>query len=135
MIDNQSTDHTRGIVSRAAAQPGSVPVRYRFGASGGQAAARNVGLAASTGRAILFTDDDVRVPSGYLLGMAEPILAGQADVICGGVRLAPHLLRSWMTPMHRSWLASTESVRPAEGGVVGANFAFGRHVLGPRPGL
>ena len=135
VVDNHSGDHTRGVVAEAAAQPGPAVVRYLFAGNGGQAAARNVGLAGSTGRAILFTDDDVRVPAGYLTGMAAPILGANADVVAGGVLLAAHLLRDWMSPMHRSWLASTESTRPADGEVVGANFAFGRHVLDRVPGF
>jgi glucosyl-dolichyl phosphate glucuronosyltransferase len=55
---------------------------------------------------------------------------GRAEAVCGGVRLAPQLMRSWMTPMHRSWLAATEWLTAGEPqSMVGANMAFSRSVL------
>jgi hypothetical protein len=38
-----------------------------------------------------------------------------------------------MTPQHRTWLASTECLDPEEPLLVGANMAFGRHVLSKVP--
>src|SRR5262245_13280281 len=68
--------------------------------------------------------------------MCEPILAGAADAVAGGVRLAPHLVRPWMQLPHRTWLASTEFLdAPAPQEMVGANMAFGRHVLASVPGF
>jgi len=128
VVDNGSTDHTAQVAAEAARTNPSI--RYVNEPRSGKSYAYNQGLAASVGRALLFTDDDVRVPPDWIESMARPILAGESDAIAGGVRIAPHLLRPWMTALHRSWLASTEYLhrtRPQE--MVGANMAFGRHVL------
>jgi GT2 family glycosyltransferase len=62
--------------------------------------------------------------------MCKPIRSGSAEAVAGGVRLARHLERPWMTPLHRTWLASTELIDPARPGeMVGANMAFSRTVL------
>ena len=37
----------------------------------------------------------------------EPIRAGAAHAVAGGVKMAPHLERPWMEPVHRYWLAET----------------------------
>ena len=128
VVDNGSSDGTADVVSGCEA--GSIPVRYIYEPRTGQAIGRNRGLVETTGEMILFTDDDVRPPLDWLSRMCEPMAQGKAVAVCGGVRLAPHLSRPWMTPLHRSWLASTEWIQP--GGVqsmVGANMAFSRKVL------
>ena len=82
----------------------------------------------------MFTDDDVRVPPNWIEGVAGPILAGEADAVCGGVRLAPHLERSWMTKRHRGWLASTEKINEKKPQTMnGANMSFSRSVLEKAP--
>jgi hypothetical protein len=96
----------------------------------------NRGIAESSGDVLLFTDDDVRVPVDWLDGMCWPVSSGKAMVVAGGVKLAPHLTRSWMTPVHRAWLASTEWI--ADGPVtslVGANMAIAREVFQQVPGF
>jgi hypothetical protein len=68
--------------------------------------------------------------------MCRPILSGRADAVAGGVALAPHLRRSWMRPLHLTWLASTEYIdRHAPQEMVSANMAVGRHVLARVPGF
>ena len=128
VIDNGSTDDTVNVV-RGARLP-NMPMRYVFEPRAGQSHARNRGLDESRGRYILFTDDDVRPPADWIAGMCAPLQAGECDAVAGGVRIAPHLLRNWMSDRDRSWLASTERINrknPSE--VVGANFAFDREVL------
>ncbi|HEX8915292.1 MAG TPA: glycosyltransferase, partial [Humisphaera sp.] len=97
----------------------------------GKSRALNAAVAASSHADVcLFTDDDVRFPPHWVSGMCGPILAGRADAVAGGVRLAPHLLRAWMEPLHRSWLASTEMMDPADPqNMVGANMAVSRRVF------
>jgi hypothetical protein len=66
--------------------------------------------------------------------MSRPILDGVAEAVAGGVRLAPHLVRPWMEPTHRAWLAETSFIDPtAPQEMVGANMAIGRHVLAKVP--
>ena len=128
VIDNGSTDGTREVVL----EPAKSGPRFRYirEATCGQSNGRNRGILESQGDFIIFTDDDVRPPRGWLDAMCAPISSGMADATCGGVRLAPHLLRPWMTGTHRSWLASTEWITPGKPeSMVGANMAFSRKVL------
>ena len=134
VIDNGSTDRTREVVENC--DMGGLPLRYIHEPRVGQTVGRNTGMAESTGEVILFTDDDVRPPAGWVIDMCEPIFQGKADAVCGGVRLAPHLIRPWMTHLHRSWLASSEWLtRGAPESLVGANMAFSRKVLERVPGF
>lgn len=134
VVDNGSTDHTAQVAS-------SVPipqlqVRYELEKEPGQCRGRNRGLACAKGDIILFTDDDVRPPADWLPGMCDPIIGGKADAVAGGVRIAPHLIRPWMTRTHRSWLASSEWLEPGSPkSMVGANMAFSREVLRRIPGF
>ncbi len=128
IVDNGSVDPTADVA--AAWAPQGFVVRYVRAACGGVAHARNAALAAATGKIILFLDDDVRPPPQWLPGMCAPILAGRADAVAGGVRLAPHLERPWMERPHRTWLADTGYLDPhAPQEFVSANMAIGRHVL------
>ena len=131
VVDNGSTDHTQAIVE-ASVFDGS-PVRRVSEQAPGLSRARNAGLRATSSDVILFTDDDVRVPDGWISGMCRPILAGEADAVAGGVhfpadyepRLSEEPFRS-----RRSWLASTENIDPHEpDSFVGANMAFSRQVV------
>lgn len=132
VVDNGSIDETAGVVR--AEHPGPLRLRYVREDRRGQCHARNRGLAETRGDFILFVDDDVRPPRDLLAGMCQPMLEHGPCGVAGGVRLAPHLLRPWMTPTHRSWLASSEwldAARPR--GMVGANMAFSREVLARVP--
>lgn len=134
VVDNGSTDHTPEVVKNSGIT--AIPVRYIVESKPGLSHGRNRGIAESTGQIILFTDDDVRPPAGWLAGMCEPILDGKADAVAGGVKIAPDLLRPWMTPMHRSWLASSEWLeRGKPQSMVGANMVFSRDVLTRVPGF
>jgi len=128
VLDNGSTDNTAEVVKSHV--PGELVVRYILESRTGKSNGLNRGLVESKGDVILFTDDDVRPPENWITGMSEPILKGQADVVAGGVKLAPHLDRPWMTSTHRSWLAATEWIdTEAPNSLVGANMAISRKVL------
>ena len=135
VVDNGSRDDTAAVVARSAVHGGlPFPVRHVFEPTPGQCHARNRGLATACGDVILFTDDDVRPPADWVETMSRPILDGETDAVVGGVVNAPHLLRPWMTQLHRACLAETARLAgdvPPE--LVGANMAFGRHVLGLVP--
>ncbi|MCC6484199.1 MAG: glycosyltransferase family 2 protein [Armatimonadetes bacterium] len=123
VVDNGSFDDTKAVVEQAPIR--AMPVRYIYEPALGLSRARNRALAEAKGDVFLFTDDDVRVPVDWIEGMCRPVLAGEADAVAGGVRLAPHLERKWMTPWHRSWYACTERLDPSEpDDMVGANMAF-----------
>ena len=128
VVDNGSTDGTRDLVQQRMARQSSL--RYVLESSPGLSRARNAGLSHSTGEIIIFTDDDIRFSKDWLRSMSEPIMTKKGDAVAGAVQLAPHLERSWMTPIHRSWLASSDRLdldHPVE--MVGANMAFARRIL------
>jgi glycosyltransferase involved in cell wall biosynthesis len=134
VVDNGSTDHTAEVVRSA--RMDKIGVRTVCEEMPGLSHGRNRGLAETTGEIVMFTDDDIRFPENWLVAMTAPVVSGAAEAVCGGVEIAPHLLRPWMTPLHRSWLASSEWLDSSEPqGMVGANMAFSRDVLRKVPGF
>ncbi len=135
VVDNASTDDTTSVID--ASTSGNVQLRYILEPRIGQSRARNRGLAEARGQAILFTDDDVRVPMGWMEAMCKPILSRQADAVAGGVILPADIERMLLaTPLsrRRGWFASTEGLDSRNPGrMIGANMAFGRHVLDTVP--
>ena len=128
VVDNASADATPEVVR--AFSLGTMPLRYVSEPRRGKGYAYNRGMAAAAGDIFLFTDDDVRPPQDWISGMCEPIRAGHADAVAGGVKLAPYLYRPWLTKKHARWLASTEFLPPGVPiNLVGANMAFSRRVL------
>lgn len=128
VADNGSTDRTPQVV--AAANVPGIRVRHESVPGIGKAHALNGGVRAARGEIILFTDDDVVPSPTWLAAMTEPILSGRADSVAGGVRLADHLDRRWMEPMHRGMLASTEGYDPQDPpSCIGANWALSRKVF------
>ncbi len=65
VVDNNSTDDTRGLTERASAQH-AFPVRYVFEPEPNRGKARNAGIAVATGYLVLFCDDDIVAPPGFL---------------------------------------------------------------------
>ena len=128
VVDNASEDETASFVR--AFKPANMSQRYLFEPRKGQNYGYNTALAAATGDVLLFTDDDVRPEGNWIEGMCRPILSGEYDVVAGGVRIAPHLMRPWMELPHRTWLASTEWLaQDGHEGMVGANMAISKRVL------
>jgi glycosyltransferase involved in cell wall biosynthesis len=72
VVDNNSGDDTREIVA-AAAQRLPVPLIYIFERRQGKAIALNTALTAISSSLILFTDDDVRLPAGWLEAAVRPL--------------------------------------------------------------
>lgn len=132
VVDNGSADHTPAVVQNCALP--ALHVRYVREEQPGLSHARNAGLHQSSGEVILFTDDDVRPPAGWLMEMSAPLLSKCADAIVGGVRLAPSLHPKRLGLFERSWLADTcvlEAGRSVY--LTGANFGFHRCVLDKVP--
>ncbi len=137
VVDNGSGDHTQAVVNEACT--GQICTRYLNEPKPGLSLARNAGLNNARGEIILFTDDDVRVPLNWVVGMAGPILKGIADAVAGGVSFpAKHneALARLKLSTGGSWFALTEKLdrnHPAR--MVGANMAFHRRVLDRIPGF
>jgi glycosyltransferase involved in cell wall biosynthesis len=127
VIDNGSADGTWDAL-RGYSHP-TLTVRRVIEERRGLCHARNRALAESDGDIIAFTDDDVRVSPNWIHSLTRPLLDGGAEAVVGGITIAPHLLRPWMTPMHRAWFASTEALDPARPAyLIGANMAFLRTI-------
>lgn len=133
VVDNGSKDGTAEVV-KGWNPPAGMNKRYVYELQPGKGHAYNAGIREAKGDILLFTDDDVRVPENWILGMIEPIESGRADAVAGGVRLAQHLMRSWMTPKMQRQLSSTVG-RGADSpwSLIGANMSFHRRVLGKVP--
>jgi glycosyltransferase involved in cell wall biosynthesis len=128
IVDNRDGEQARGVL--AANPPKALSSRVVHEPQRGLSHARNRGIAEARGRAILFIDDDVRPQPGWLEKMAAPLLSGSAVAVAGAVRLAPHLLRPWMTDRHRAWLASTERLHFDDPrNLIGANMGVAREVF------
>ncbi|MEM6552397.1 MAG: glycosyltransferase family 2 protein [Planctomycetota bacterium] len=132
VIDNGSTDHTRQVVED---QPWPhLKPNYHYDSRGGLAAARNAGLAVTDRPWVVYIDDDVSPCDGWLAAMTAPLIDGTFDAVVGTVRPAEHLRRDWMGRAVASALALNEHEAqgphpPNPPNLIGANMAFGRHVL------
>jgi glycosyltransferase involved in cell wall biosynthesis len=84
VVDNNSPDHTRQVVERAAA---SYPVRltYAFEREQGRSAALNCGFALAAGDIVVTTDDDVRVEPDWLNHIEAGLDAQQCGYVGGRV--------------------------------------------------
>ncbi len=70
VVDNGSSDATHAVAADAQAR-GALSVRYVFEAEPNRAKARNRGVALAGGELVLFCDDDVALPEGYLAAHAR----------------------------------------------------------------
>jgi glycosyltransferase involved in cell wall biosynthesis len=130
IVDNGSTDRTQEVISNINLAP--LRVRPLEEPQPGVSHAKNTALRHAKGDVLLFTDDDVRVPSEWIPKMTAPVRAEQADAVAGGVQLAPHLERSWQAddPWITSPLATTAVLDADEPQrLVGANMALSKDVF------
>lgn len=124
VVDNGSTDGTAELIRR-----GFPDIRLIREDTPGLATARNTGVRAARANAVLFTDDDVDVPSDWVDRMSAPLRAGSADVVVGGIRVADDLRRPWITPWMLQNLADYPRQQTVDPDVVGANFGARRSLL------
>ena len=127
VVDNDSVDATSAVVAEA--KLSNMTLRPLYEPRIGQSHARNLGIAEARGEVIVFTDDDLRYSPEWLEVMTQPLRDSEADAVTGAMRLAPHLERDWMGPMHRIWLAAPQQGLSADCNLVGANMAIARRVL------
>ena len=121
IVDNGSTDGTPALLAELGRDAPELVVLED--PVPGKSGALNRAMARVRGRAIVFTDDDVHVPAGWVENMAGPILDGTGDAVCGKVVLASYLDRPWLTPGLRTDLAEFLDVSGPAPGMVGANMA------------
>jgi glycosyltransferase involved in cell wall biosynthesis len=136
VVDNGSSDDTREIVDAAGATEGP-PVRYVFESRRGKSSALNTGIAISSAPILVFTDDDVEIPDGWLAAMVHPF----RETRCLGV--AGPVIARWVS-QRPSWVSDAEPRRmmaaivqysqgdrpgPTQVPPVGANCAFRREAF------
>jgi glycosyltransferase involved in cell wall biosynthesis len=84
VVDNRSADDTREVVTRAASSC-PFPVRYLFEEEEGKYAALNAGIAATSGRVIVATDDDARFERDWLAQAVRGLSRPECDFVGGRV--------------------------------------------------
>ena len=85
VIDNDSVDDTQAVLSEFAAK---LPLTYLIERTRGKSSALNTGLAHIAGDLVVFTDDDVRPKSDWLLRMREAANQNRDFAVFGG-RILP----------------------------------------------
>lgn len=88
VIDNNSTDGTRGVVARRVADF-PVRLRYLFEERQGRSSALNTGIREAEGAVLVFTDDDVRVVDGWLDAATAPLLSADKTFAYTGGPVRP----------------------------------------------
>ncbi|HTX58289.1 MAG TPA: glycosyltransferase family A protein [Verrucomicrobiae bacterium] len=88
VVDNGSADDTREVVERAAALDGPA-VRYVYEGEPNRGKARNRGAALAAGSLLVFCDDDVWLPPGWIAAHAAAHRAGKARVVNGPILNVP----------------------------------------------
>ncbi len=143
VVDNNSRDHTREVVQSLIPESGG-RLRYVFEGKQGLSNARNAGVAASRGRIVAFTDDDVRANPDWLIALGRAFDA-HPDAAYGGGKVLPMWPSdppAWLTDWFWSPLALSDY--GPEGRyvdrhdyvtIVGANLAVRREVFDAHGGF
>jgi glycosyltransferase involved in cell wall biosynthesis len=87
VADNGSTDSTRAVVERHARE--GLAVTYVFEPKANRGKARNRGVAAARGDYLVFCDDDVALPPGWLAAHAAAHAGGEPGVVNGPILNVP----------------------------------------------
>jgi glycosyltransferase involved in cell wall biosynthesis len=120
VMDNGSSDETATTVVEYARRWEKVV--YSNEPNKGLSHARNKAVKLAKGEILAWTDDDLVVTKDWLSNLIAPLVANNADCVVGRIEIASHLLRDWMKPFHRLWLA--ENIDPSVLQLIGANMAM-----------
>jgi glycosyltransferase involved in cell wall biosynthesis len=136
VVDNNSTDGTRGIIERFAGADGRV--RYIFEPQQGVSYGRNAGIREARAPLIAFTDDDVRAEPGWVAAIVRAFGEHPETDLVGGRVLPvwPAAPPVWLTRAHWAPLALVDYGEApvainAEHPIclAGANLSFRRRVF------
>ena len=81
VVDNGSSDETRGVVQSFVSR---IPVEYIREDRGGKMVALNAGIPAIAGEVVVLTDDDILVPSDWLVRYYTAMTEHREFSIFGG---------------------------------------------------
>lgn len=84
VVDNNPDGSARDAVAALAAES-AVPIRYISEPRPGISHARNAGVAAASGRYLVFLDDDQEAAAGWLVALLQAIRKYQAAVVFGRI--------------------------------------------------
>jgi glycosyltransferase involved in cell wall biosynthesis len=101
VVDNGSSDETRGVTKRAAKRA-KFPIRYVYEPEPNRGKARNRGISEAEGYLMLFCDDDVYAPPGFLA--AHEAAHNRANLVVNGpiLNVPSYKSRPKPTPAHYS---------------------------------
>lgn len=96
VVDNNSTDDTRGEVERLSRE---LPIRIRYAHESEQGLnyARNTGIRDSEGTCFSYVDDDIEVSPRWLAALHRSFVTNDADAVGGRIHLDPGVvLPKWI---------------------------------------
>lgn len=125
IIDNDSDDSTKDVVAKF--KNTAFPMRYIVEKRLGLSAARNCAVAASTSDVLMFTDDDVIVPSDWIEGVSSMFDDLSVHAVQGRIHLHDDVRKPWMEDMHLQFLAVFDY--PNANSLTGANMSVRRSSL------
>ena len=133
VVDNHPSPHVRDRISSLAAEHGPA-LRYVPEPKMGLDRSRHAGARAARAEILVYVDDDVIVPPGWLDAMLAPY--DQGDIACVGGKTVPKWHSSpppWINPI-KGWLSVLDLgddafALPLGQSVVGCNFSIRRRVL------
>lgn len=99
IVDDGSTDDTGSAVHEFAGGS-NLAIRYTHGSAGGLSAARNWAAELARGQFVIFLDDDMLLPDGWLKGWAQ-LIGEFPDVALAGGRIEV----KWPSEKPGDWLA------------------------------
>ncbi|MBV8649706.1 glycosyltransferase family 2 protein, partial [Paludibacterium sp.] len=106
VVDNASSDDTAAVIRSAKFT--NLKAEYLYEPTKGKSNALNSAFRRAGGEIILLTDDDVSVAEDWVEQMIAAFEQDQAAAVVGKIVLAENLLRPWLRPVQRWWLAAPQ---------------------------
>jgi GT2 family glycosyltransferase len=112
VVDNLSTDHTRQVVERLAAEPG-VPIRYLYESHPGVTFGRNQAAKEARHPYLAYVDDDCTIGADWLRQLLSGFDLHKQVVAVGGLVLLKWNQQErppWLGPEMERWVAGNTSL-------------------------